>query len=287
MKIIHHILLFAGISAVFLTCKQSDPPEQKTTNINDAFYGRFGDSIRFSGRSWKVKIYENAKWGPGPNFFSGREEDITIDEKGYLHMKIVNKDGKWMSTEVICDDHTGYGTYIFTIEGDIENIPENIVLGLFTWDDGTFQSDANSEVDIEFSKWGNANDPRTLQYGVQPIHFGTYYPEREHRPTYEIGKIIGVSTHAFTWSQDKIEWKSFAGDTYGQGELLAQWSFDKNNPARVKEENGMRSQPVIIPKPGSQTQCRINFWITPWINPIPSDGKEHEIIIRRFEFIKG
>ena len=264
-----------------LGCHQSDPP---APSVNTSEFGRVGDSIRFAGRNWTVKVHENQQWGPGPNYFSGNEEDITIDSNGFLHMKIVNRQDKWMSTEVVADESMGYGTYIFTVEGSLDNIPENIVLGLFTWDNNTFASDANSEVDIEISRWGNAGDSTTLQYGVQPINFGTLYPERMNRPAYQAGKLNGVTTHAFTWTDTLITWVSYEGDTYGQGAMLGEWDFDLGFPARVKEEGGRKSAPVVIPAPGSETTARINLWILPWVNPAPTDGREQEIIIRNFEY---
>lgn len=275
------ILILASI--LFVTCEQSDPPG-KDKGVNTETFGRIGDSIRFSGRDWTVKIHEASQWGPGPNYFSGHEEDIFVDAQGYLHMKIVNRGGKWMSTEVVSDENLGYGTYIFTLDGDFENIPENIVLGLFTWDNTTFKKEANSEVDIEISKWGNKNDLWTLQYGVQPINFGQLNPERMFRPEYTLGKLKGVTTHGFKWSENEIVWNSYAGDTYGSGELLGTWTFDLNNPARVKTEGGQNSEAIIIPKPGPETNARINLWITPWVAAAPTDGKEQEMIIRRFEY---
>ncbi|MDG1098290.1 MAG: hypothetical protein P8O20_02805 [Bacteroidia bacterium] len=271
------ILIFAGFA-----CKQSDPPKKELVNVDRS--ARVGDSIRFAGKDWKVKIYEDKQWGPGPNWFSGHEDDITVDVNGYLHMKIVNRDNKWMSTEVISDEVMGYGTYIFTLEADLESIPENIVLGLFTWDNNSFQEAANSEVDIEFSRWGDLSDLRTLQYGVQPINFGTVFPERAFRPEYGLGKLRGVHTHAFTWTDTLISWVSYAGDTYGSGEVLGTWKFDLNNPARIKEEGGNESDPIIIPKPGPETNARINFWILPWVNQRPTDGNEQEVIVRNFEY---
>jgi hypothetical protein len=276
-------ILFSLTLIFALGCKQSDPPVTPIKVVDEAS-GRVGDSIRFSGIDWTVKINETSKWGPGPNFFSGNEEDITVDSNGFLHMKIVQRDGKWMSTEIISDEVMGYGTYIFTVDGDLEDIPENIVLGLFTWDNNTFQAEANSEVDIEISKWGVKNDKWTLQYGVQPINFGTLYPERRYRPEYTLGSLIGTSTHAFTWTDTLISWVSYEGDTYGEGKVIAAWEFDLNNPARVKTENGNNADPIIIPAPGAETNARINLWIAPWINAAPTDGKEQEIIIRRFEY---
>lgn len=276
----NYLIILLGV-ALFIGCHQSDPPKP---SVNTVSFGRVGDSIRFAGLDWTVKIHETGQWGPGPNYFSGSEQDITIDSNGYLHMKIVQRNGKWFSTEVVSDKAMGYGTYTFTLDGNLEDIPENIVLGLFTWDNNTFYSDANSEVDIEISKWGDKTDERTLQYGVQPINFGTLYPERMHRPEYPLGKLKGVTTHGFNWTDTAITWASYSGDTYGQGELLGEWKFDTSFPGRVKEEGGNKSVPVVIPAPGSETNARINLWIATWYDPAPADGKEQEIIIRDFSY---
>jgi hypothetical protein len=263
------ILIFIGMG-----CEQSDPPD----------YGRDGDRVTFSGRSWTVKT-GSGLMGPGPNWFSNSYSDVFIDEKGRLHMKIAEHDGKWYATEVVSDENLGYGTYIFTIIGDLANIPENIVLGLFTWDNNTFYEQANSEVDIEFSKWGNAENNNPLTYSVQPVSFGTFYSERTHQAVVTPSDLIGASTHGFTWTDTLITWKSYAGYKFGEGELLAEWSFDLNNPARIKAEDGNTSLPIVIPAPGSTTNARINFWILTSIAAKPTDGLEHEVIIDSFQYI--
>lgn len=274
MSIFRWSLLFAALFLV--SCHQSDPPEK---------VGREGDQVNFAGRAWTVKIYEDRQWGPGPNFFSGNPEDVFVDEQGFLHLRIANRDGRWLSSEVVSNDKFGYGTYIFTIEGETETFADNTILGLFTWDNTTFFEAANSEVDIEISRWGEVDDPYVLQYGVQPIFFGPLNPERLSRPSYELGDLNGVTTHGFTWSEDLITWESYAGDTWRSGKLLGEWAFDRSNPARVKEEGGQSSLPIIIPAPGPQTEARINFWLAPWINPAPTNGMEHEVVIRDFEFV--
>ncbi|MCB9245059.1 MAG: hypothetical protein H6606_01400 [Flavobacteriales bacterium] len=270
-------LLFALVG-----CYQSDP---RPASFNTDTFGRIGDSVRFSGLDWTVKIYEDVMHGPGPNYFSGDERDVFLDENGYLHMRIAQHQGKWMSSEVVADEPTGYGTYRFTIEGMLDAIPDNIVLGLFTWDNTTFQEQANSEVDIEFSKWGDANAKRTLQYGVQPINFGPYYPERDFVPEYVPGTMNGVSVHEFTWTDKLITWRSYAGDRVDPTRLIGEWSFDQSNPGRVKNEGGRSSKPIVIPAPGNETSARINFWILTGIAPGPKDNARHEVIIRKFEYL--
>lgn len=257
-----------------ISCQQSDPVD----------YYRDGDKLRFSDYNWTIKIHEDEQWGPGPNYFSGHKDDVFLDENGYLHLRISNRNDKWYSTEVVNDFAGGYGTYIFTIEGDLFNIPENIVFGLFSWDDNTFQTDAYSEIDIEFSKWLDSTETNTLLYSVQPLNWPPH-PERTIAPEISPEDVIGVSTHAFIWTDSLISWISYSGDTYGQGDIIASWSFNQNNPPRYKYENGNTSNGVIIPNPGPNTNARINFWILPEETTAPSDSMEHEIIIRSFEYL--
>jgi hypothetical protein len=257
----------------FWSCEQPEP----------AFDNRDGDILQFADREWVIK-HSEGPMGPGPNYFTDHPNDVFVDQNGYLHLSISERNGVWRCTEVVSVDTMGYGTYIWTIQGNPVNIDRNVVLGLFTWDTYTFQEQANSEVDIEFSKWGVADQDTTLQYGVQPINFGTYYPERDYKPEADPDLWIGVSTHAFTWTDTLITWESWRGDTYGNGTPDASWTFDLNNPPRSKYEGGLWSDPIIIPAPGENTNARMNLWLIngpegPFI-PVP-----HEMIIQNFEYL--
>lgn len=268
-------ILFIGmISLIISSCEQSAPED---------VLGRVGDVVYFSGYTWDVKINEYAV-GPGPNYFSGYYEDVFIDENGYLHMRIAEHNGKWYSTEIVGRDNLGYGTYTWVMQGDLENIPENVTVGLFTWDNESFLTQGNSEVDIEFSKWGVAEIPTTLNYAVQPVAFGPTYPERVFNAPTLPGDLIGVTTHTFTWTDTLITWASYMGDKIDPSQQTASWSFDLDNPPRVKNENGISSAPIVIPAPGEVTNARINFWILPWVDSKPTDGLEQEIVVRSFRY---
>ena len=266
-KIVFVFLLFFGL----VSCQQSNPQ----------FNQRDGDVLTFSGRKWDIKTGFN---GPGPNFFTNHPNDVYIDDDGYLHLAVAEREGTWYCTEVVSQDTFGYGTYIWTIQGDPVNIDRDIVLGLFTWDNNTFQEEANSEVDIEFSKWGDPKEKYTLQYGVQPIFFGPYNEERVFKPEAENSNWIGVSTHAFTWTDTLITWKSWKGDTYGVGDPVTSWSFDLNNPARQKFEGSNVSDPVVIPAPGSTTNARMNLWLNSGVEG-PTFPIRTEIIIQKFDYL--
>ena len=238
-------------------------------------YGRVGDQVRFSGYDWYVKTGPSLL-GPGPNLFSNRPEDVFVDA-AFDGFKL---DGAWYSTEVVGLDTVGYGVYTWVISGDYENIPENTVLGLFTWNTESFQEEANSEVDIEFAKWDNPA-AKTLHMSVQPVNFGPYYPERTHEANTDPGDLVGVTTHQFSWTDSLIVWKSWKGEGTA-GELIAEWSFDNNNPGRVKNENGLASRPIVIPAPLNNTNVRMNHGMLFGIPP--ADGQEHEAIIRSFQY---
>lgn len=255
------------------SCEQSDP----------SFNARNGDFLTFSGMQWEIK-HSSQLLGPGPNYFSDHPNDVWIDDQDYLHLSVHQRNNTWVSTEVVSVDTFGYGTYVFTLEGNPTNIDPNIVVGLFTWDNNTFQEQANSEVDIEFAKWGVDTVQNTLQYGVQPIAFGDYNAERVDKPTVSSTNWIGVSTHAFTWTDTLITWQSWVGNQYKNGPPLAEWSFNLDNPARIKYEGENQSDPVIIPAPGNTTNARMNLWLLTGPEG-PEYGFGHEIIIQKFQFI--
>jgi len=266
---------------LFSGCYQSDP---QPYSFNTSEFGRVGDSIRFSGYDWEVKAIESSKAAPGPNYFSGNERDITIDENGFLHLKIIQRGSKWMCSEIYNTEYMGYGTYTFTTEGNLDQLPANVVFGLFTFDINTFQTDANSEVDIEFSKWGNDKLNRTLTYSVQPSNFGSQFEERTNALRYNDGLADGISTHQFTWTDTAINWVSYAGEVIGEGEKIASWRFGLDNPARSKEENGNTSNPIIIPEPGNETQAHISLWLMDNQDIGPRDGLTQEVVLRKFTY---
>jgi len=277
------IFALAGLAIFLFGCEQAEP----------SFNNRVDDTLTFAGRKWDIKTYLDRPWGPGNNYFSNHPNDVWVDEAGHLHLTISQRDRMrndgvfekaWFSTEVISQENMGYGTYIWTIRGNPVDIDKEVVLGLFTWDNFTFQEQANSEVDIEFSKWGVDTTDFTLQYGVQPIAFGQYNEERAFKPEVNNDNWRGVSTHAFTWTDTLITWQSWPGDQYRPEDTVAIWTFDTSNPPKVKEENGAVSDPIVIPAPGDSTNARMNLWLISGITG-PGVPAKHEIVIEDFQYI--
>ncbi|MFM9052504.1 MAG: hypothetical protein ACKOKF_09375 [Bacteroidota bacterium] len=260
--------------AVFLGCEQSDPPSLDPETGD--FY--------FSGYYWNIKASGTSMMGPGPNFFGGTSENVWLDQDSMLHLRITKRNNRWYCGEVISAKEFGYGTYIFTVDGRLDTMNERAVFGLFTWNDYSFQEQANSEVDVEFARWGNANDSQLLTYSVQPVWFDNPAPflERTRRPGIPVTSLRTPTTHVFKWTPDTVFWYSCAGESFPGNQLLASWKYDKSNIPRAKIEGGRVSNPIIIPAPFNTTNVRFNLWLLSGIGP--ASNRETEVVIKRFEF---
>lgn len=220
----------------------------------------FESVLRFSGYRWTVK-QSSAPVGPGPNLFSARPEDVWIDADGRLHLTIVQRDGQWHSTEVYTRASLGVGTYIFKTTGPVDRLDPNVVLGLFTWDNDA-SANHYREIDVEFSRWGNAENPNNAQFVVQPWDTpGNLYP-------FAAAYTADKGTHAFAWHSRFIRFSSGSGHTYppAPSDVVASWSY--TNTASIP--------------PDGPAQARINLWLMQ--GSAPTDNHSVEIIVDAFEF---
>ena len=161
-------------------------------------------------------------------------------------MKITHRDGKWFCAEVVCEEPANYGTYAFYLSGPIDKLDPRVILGLFTWDDIAYKSQANCEIDIEFSQWNDPDAPN-LHYSVQPT-FGPddpsgRYRERTHMSHMKLANPW--STHVFTWTPGRITFSSFEGNQ-NPAHLLGGWSYKATHPLRRTVQEGKITDPVGI-----------------------------------------
>ncbi|MFM2386150.1 MAG: hypothetical protein RL660_907 [Bacteroidota bacterium] len=263
----------------FASCHQGDPPVVVVDNTIPQPKGDF----EFSGFQFK---YKNAisPVGPGPNRFSGTADFAWVDSTGRLHLKIAKKNNIWTCSEVVSTKVFGYGTYIVTCESDITTFSKNAVFGFFTWDDYSFQTQANSEVDIEFSRWGS-NDTNLVTNSVQPVIFSnpTPYSERTYVPKIPTKYIKQPMTYMFKWTPDSIRWESYAGSSHIGTPRVSEWTFTRFNQARQKIEGSRVSNPIIIPAPSDSTNLRFNLWLLN--GAAPSNNAEHEVIMSNLKYI--
>ncbi len=216
--------------------------------------------VEFSGRTWIVK-QSDIPVGPGPNYFSDLEEDIWVDQDGRLHMRIVEKDGRWYSTEVLTAEPLGYGKYIFRLANRVDQLDKNIVLGLFTWD-GDAPEHHYREIDIEFARWGD-EDNENSQYVVQPWD----RPENMYR--FDTDLQGAESTHGFDWRADRVFFQSLHGHQPFPGpaeDEIASWTYSGDD----------------VP-PAGGAEAVINLWLTG--GTPPSDEQPAEVVIEAFEHV--
>ncbi len=120
-------------------------------------------TITWAGWSWKVTN------GGMAGVAHGDPANITIDDKGYLHLNIVKREGKWTSAEVFTKEEFGFGTYQWIVEGNVYEMDPVTVLGLFTYGPEHHEgANAENEIDIEFSQWNKTCKPCNADFTVYP-----------------------------------------------------------------------------------------------------------------------
>lgn len=217
--------------------------------------------VSFSGYNWAVKT-NRVPLGPGGNYFSDSPDNVWVDAQGRLHLKITFSEGRWNCAEVFARDSFGYGTYRWYIDIPVDNFDPNVVFGLFTWSDDPAYT--HRELDVEFSKWGQAANPNNAQYVVQPFQ----NPQNIFRFLIQPG--IGTSTHSFKWNPGLIFSQSLRGHYTAPPDasfIIRQWPYN---------------QVAGIPLRGDETP-RINLWLVGGV--APTNNQEVEVILKRFEFI--
>ncbi len=233
---------------------EADLPQELYTNAvaYDSVTRHAARMITFSGDTWEVKSTPILS-GPGPNYFSDDPANVWVDGNGYLHLKIVQRDGKWYCSEEINTTTAQYGTHTIVTGSPVDLLDKNAILGYFSWDDNAPQFHYR-EIDIEFSRWSVEDGPNT-QYVIQP------WEVAGNRHQFSI-KLSGPSAkHQFEWRKSQVMFDSWNGD----GSRLQSWSY---------------SNTAAIPPAGGN--IRLNLWLMD--GQPPSDGKDVEVVVKSYQF---
>lgn len=235
--------------------------DQTTTATAALLAGPGGDGLLFAGRRWRVK-QSAVPVGPGPNRFSGRPEDVRVDADG-LHLTITWRDGAWWSTEIVLDENLGYGTYVFHTDSRVDLLDANVIFGLFTWDD--LAPPHYREIDFEFARWGNPDDPTNAQYVVQPWD-GTGNLVRFRVDLDDADRKL---TPVLVWSPGEVAMATYRGHLLPGG-------LEAHAPVFAWTNSGPN-----VPEPGLEN-VRLNLWLR-WGLP-PLDGQPEEVVVTNFLF---
>lgn len=214
------------------------------------------ETLSFAGRQWRIRGYDGM---PGPNQFSTK--NAWVDANGALHLRIRHEGGKWTCAEVIAEGDFHFGTYEFFIEGPVDTLDPQVVLGLFTYPRPETGKSGTHEIDIEFARWGNPAYPN-LNYTVWPAKEAL----KSASSSTEIEFGSSRTIHRFHWTAEKIEFSSFA--VKDKAAKVANWKFAPPDAAeRISQ----------VPQ-----QLMLNLWLVD--GKPPADGQEVEIAIHRFNF---
>ncbi len=217
-----------------------------------AFSGVYAQRIiHFAGVDWQVK--DGGPWGPGPNYWSGSTNSVWIDDSGRLHLKIRKENGRWYCAEVNTTAYTSYGEHRFWVEGMIDRMDKNIVLGLFVYASDT------QEIDVEYSKWGVEGKTDVGSFTVQP------YTTPGNQHSFESPLDSAQTTHFFDWQPGYVSFGSMQGHYYGAppspNYYIEQWVYSGSD----------------IPNESDNLRTHLNLWLLN--GQAPQDLTVTEVII--------
>ena len=151
------------------------------------------------------------------------------------------------------EQRLGFGTYEFKVTGPIDQFDKNVVLGLFDYPTADVGPDGTNEIDIEFSRWGNAANP-IGNYTVWPAVAG-YEPETL---VFSFKLTDDRTTQRFVWTPTGVVFHSLRGFTSGNTPVFGQWTDRPASPTlhiRVEPPAGAH-EPVAVPGPCAEANGR-------------------------------
>jgi hypothetical protein len=217
-----------------------------------------GKDIEFGGYTWAVR---SGRGGPGPNAWE--ESNVWIDAATNLHLKIIQRDGKWSCAEVTMRKRLGFGRYRFQVRGRLDQLDDNVVLGLFNYPTGEVGPDGTHEIDIEFARWGDPKNPMG-NYTVWPADKSL----KQISKSFPFSLSDRQTTHWFVWSGESVKFESLHGNHADDAKEIASWLYKPDESARR-----ISQQPMPI---------HINLWL--FQGKPPKNGQEVEVVIQHFEF---
>ncbi|MDB4983113.1 MAG: hypothetical protein JWM82_3865, partial [Myxococcales bacterium] len=218
------------------------------------------EALTWKGHTWNVTS------GGMAGVCQGSPANVSVDAEGFLHLRITNNGGTWTAAELFSADKLGFGTYQWQIEGGIDKVDPNVVVGLFPYGpQANIGGDGTNEIDIEYSRWGRADAPNGDW---------TDYPAS--------GKTIGELTYSFslnggTSSTSRFIWNSVSIESF----LLSGFAAVGSTTGLIKSWKYAPTNPTTnIPQ--QALPLGMNLWC---FDHTPSDGKNVEIVIRDFQMV--
>jgi hypothetical protein len=178
-------------------------------------------TISFSGYDWLVRQTQNDRHGM--NDYDGR--NVWVDDRGHLHLLLVERGGRWTSADLRLTHSLGYGTYSFDVR-DTSQLDPSAVFSMYTLD--PLGSDQNfRELTIDVSRWGEPGNMNG-QFVVQP--------ETVPANVFRFAIPDGLVTHSFRWEPGRASFKSVHRDGTARSDaVVAERMFTARVPTAGAE----------------------------------------------------
>src|SRR5207237_340264 len=188
---------------------------------------------------------------------------VSVDRNGYLPLRITISASGWTGSELFSTTNLGFGTYQWEIDGPVDRLDPNVVLGLFPYGPAAgIGADGTNELDQEFSFWGY---PTGTNFGW------TFYPASGS----QIGELAfkfslngGTSaTSRMVWSRTRVVGSLLTGfqPVGSDAGLIKSWTYQPANPT------------TNIPQ--KALPLGMNLWC---FEKTPANGQNVEVVIRDF-----
>lgn len=156
------------------------------------------NSLHWMNRDW---IITN---GGMAGIVKGDPANVSVDSNGYLHLRIVNRNGTYSAAEVFSAQNLGFGTYQWQIQGAVDKMDKSTVLGLFNYGArASIGVDAENEIDIEFSQWNNTCHGCNADFTFYPATNNKILGSMEDNFTYDPNGST-LTTARFEWTSTRI-----------------------------------------------------------------------------------
>ena len=251
------IVALSSCSKALETPQTTSVTSTPTTPVTPVQTATEPNTIQFSGMTWYV-VNSGERVGPGNNFFDS--SNVFLDASGNLHLKITqDAKGFWHCASLHTKKTFGLGAYKFYVEGKLDQLDKNTVLGLFNYSG----KDGFDEIDVEIAKWG-LDSKSNINYTVYPsAGEPTHKTKQTALPADEL-----YSTHEYRRNADGIDFSSAPGFVDPSVSPFTAYTFTNNYTAPFLAST--TNMPLYI-----------NFWL--FQSKPPSDGKETELIIHKVE----
>jgi hypothetical protein len=240
------LLSSAGFCLAFAVAQTASPPK----------------FLHWAGREWKVTN------GGMAGVVKGDPANVSVDANGYLHLRIVKREGTYTAAEVFTTEKLGFGTYQWEIEGAVDKMDKTTVLGLFNYGAAAgIGVDGENEIDIEFSQWNDTCHGCNADF--------TFYPATGRKNIGPMEDNFTYNPNGSTLTTARLAWSS----TRIVGTIM-RGAHPIGTTANVLQTMTFAPQDYEVRIPQVPLPLAINLWC---FRATPES--DQEVVIRSFQFV--